>query len=181
MTEELSTPVDFLSLPLAFPQVSILSYDLIPSILFQDLPNAMNAAEITDKLGLHSLRNRNWYIQVRIFYDRTSLFPLGYKGRRICFEIRAKADTSLEANIVIVYYLAIIFFLYLQLLAVANMYFLFKASVQLQMISVASIVSTRKKQIIYLIFRLHVPPLAKDFTKAWIGCQTSWRMPIAKK
>ena len=30
----------------------------------QDLPNAMNAAEITDKLGLHSLRNRNWYIQV---------------------------------------------------------------------------------------------------------------------
>lgn len=30
----------------------------------QDLPNAMNAAEITDKLGLHSLRNRLWYIQV---------------------------------------------------------------------------------------------------------------------
>lgn len=29
----------------------------------QDLPNAMNAAEITDKLGLHSLRNRNWFIQ----------------------------------------------------------------------------------------------------------------------
>ncbi|XP_020625090.1 ADP-ribosylation factor 1-like 2 [Orbicella faveolata] len=29
----------------------------------QDLPNAMNAAEITDKLGLHSLRNRSWYIQ----------------------------------------------------------------------------------------------------------------------
>ncbi|CAO3702458.1 unnamed protein product [Rhizopus stolonifer] len=27
------------------------------------LPNAMNAAEITDKLGLHSLRNRRWYIQ----------------------------------------------------------------------------------------------------------------------
>jgi hypothetical protein len=31
----------------------------------QDLPNAMNAAEITDKLGLHSLRQRGWYIQVR--------------------------------------------------------------------------------------------------------------------
>uniref|UniRef100_A0A3Q2PE50 ADP-ribosylation factor 1 n=1 Tax=Fundulus heteroclitus TaxID=8078 RepID=A0A3Q2PE50_FUNHE len=29
----------------------------------QDLPNAMNAAELTDKLNLHSLRNRNWYIQ----------------------------------------------------------------------------------------------------------------------
>ena len=30
----------------------------------QDLPNAMNAAEITDKLGLHNMKNRNWYIQV---------------------------------------------------------------------------------------------------------------------
>ncbi|KAL0543095.1 hypothetical protein IC582_018182 [Cucumis melo] len=29
----------------------------------QDLPNAMTVAEITDKLGLHSLRNRRWYIQ----------------------------------------------------------------------------------------------------------------------
>ncbi|KAI6188963.1 ADP-ribosylation factor 1-like protein [Aphelenchoides besseyi] len=29
----------------------------------QDLPNAMNAAEVTDKLGLHQMRNRNWYIQ----------------------------------------------------------------------------------------------------------------------
>ena len=31
----------------------------------QDLPQAMNPAEITDKLGLHNMRNRNWYIQVR--------------------------------------------------------------------------------------------------------------------
>lgn len=29
----------------------------------QDLPNAMNAAEITDRLGLHNMRNRQWYIQ----------------------------------------------------------------------------------------------------------------------
>lgn len=29
----------------------------------QDLPNAMNAAEITEKLGLNSMRNRPWYIQ----------------------------------------------------------------------------------------------------------------------
>nr|XP_043639950.1 ADP-ribosylation factor 2-like [Erigeron canadensis] len=29
----------------------------------QDLPNAMNSAEITDKLGLHSLQHRNWHIQ----------------------------------------------------------------------------------------------------------------------
>lgn len=31
----------------------------------QDLPNAMSAAEITDKLGLHGLRQRTWFIQVR--------------------------------------------------------------------------------------------------------------------
>ena len=30
----------------------------------QDLPNAMNAAEITDKLGLHGLRQRTWFFQV---------------------------------------------------------------------------------------------------------------------
>ncbi|KAI3813378.1 hypothetical protein L1987_18100 [Smallanthus sonchifolius] len=29
----------------------------------QDLPNAMKISEITDKLGLHSLRNRRWYVQ----------------------------------------------------------------------------------------------------------------------
>ncbi|KEP55349.1 ADP-ribosylation factor Arf1 [Rhizoctonia solani 123E] len=29
----------------------------------QDLPNAMNASEITDKLGLHGLRQRTWFIQ----------------------------------------------------------------------------------------------------------------------
>jgi signal recognition particle receptor subunit beta len=30
----------------------------------QDLPNAMSAAHITENLGLHGLRQRNWYIQV---------------------------------------------------------------------------------------------------------------------
>jgi ADP-ribosylation factor protein 1 len=34
----------------------------------QDLPNAMNAAEITDKLGLHGLRQRTWYIQVGLLF-----------------------------------------------------------------------------------------------------------------
>jgi len=29
----------------------------------QDLPNAMTAAEITDKIGLHSIRQRHWFIQ----------------------------------------------------------------------------------------------------------------------
>ena len=36
----------------------------------QDLPNAMNAAEITDKLGLHSLRQRHWYVST--IFCRTS-------------------------------------------------------------------------------------------------------------
>merc|ERR1712184_163843 len=29
----------------------------------QDLPNAMSAAEVTEKLGLHSMRSRQWFIQ----------------------------------------------------------------------------------------------------------------------
>merc|ERR1711925_43681 len=29
----------------------------------QDLPNSQTAAEVTDKLGLHNLRNRQWFIQ----------------------------------------------------------------------------------------------------------------------
>jgi ADP-ribosylation factor protein 1 len=29
----------------------------------QDLPQAMSAAEVTDKLGLQQMRNRNWFIQ----------------------------------------------------------------------------------------------------------------------
>lgn len=29
----------------------------------QDLPNAMTASELTEKLGLNQLRNRTWYIQ----------------------------------------------------------------------------------------------------------------------
>ena len=29
----------------------------------QDLPQAMSVAEVTDKLGLHNVRNRKWYLQ----------------------------------------------------------------------------------------------------------------------
>lgn len=51
----------------------------------QDLPNAMNAAEITDKLGLHSLRQRSWYIQATCatsgdgLYEGTSNFVLVFE------------------------------------------------------------------------------------------------------
>ena len=55
---------------LSFPSVilSRRNYELRDAVLLvfankQDLPNAMNAAEITDKLGLNSLRQRHWYIQ----------------------------------------------------------------------------------------------------------------------
>ena len=41
----------------------------------QDLPNAMNAAEITDKLGLHGLRQRTWYIQVGLCSNNPNPFP----------------------------------------------------------------------------------------------------------
>jgi ADP-ribosylation factor protein 1 len=37
--------------------------DELHRMLNEDLPNAMSAAEITDKLGLHSLRQRHWFIQ----------------------------------------------------------------------------------------------------------------------
>merc|ERR1711979_172363 len=29
----------------------------------QDLPNSLTAAEVAEKLGLHSMRNRQWFIQ----------------------------------------------------------------------------------------------------------------------
>jgi len=29
----------------------------------KDLPNAMSAAEVTDKLGLHNMHNRQWFLQ----------------------------------------------------------------------------------------------------------------------
>jgi len=36
---------------------------LLTCLLTLDLPNAMSAAEMTEKLGLHGLRHRQWYIQ----------------------------------------------------------------------------------------------------------------------
>ncbi|KAF6768442.1 hypothetical protein AHF37_05829 [Paragonimus kellicotti] len=40
----------------------------------QDLPQAMGAAEITDKLGLHALRNRTWYIQATCATNGNGLY-----------------------------------------------------------------------------------------------------------
>lgn len=47
----------------------------------QDLPNAMNAAEITDKLGLHGLRQRTWYIQVSKI-NRSLMRPVTYETKQ---------------------------------------------------------------------------------------------------
>lgn len=51
----------------------------------QDLPNAMNAAEITDKLGLHSLRQRTWYIQATCATSGDGLYEgLEWVSRPCC-------------------------------------------------------------------------------------------------
>ena len=56
----------------------------------QDLPNAMNAAEITDKLGLHSLRQRHWCVfhqpHVTLLDNQASVLasrPSSYTARLI--------------------------------------------------------------------------------------------------
>jgi len=40
----------------------------------QDLPNAMAVSELTDKLGLHGLRNRTWYVQATCATQGTGLY-----------------------------------------------------------------------------------------------------------
>ena len=40
----------------------------------QDLPHAMSAAELTDKLELHKLRNRRWYTQACCATTRDGLY-----------------------------------------------------------------------------------------------------------
>uniref|UniRef100_A0A674N7Y2 ARF GTPase 5 n=1 Tax=Takifugu rubripes TaxID=31033 RepID=A0A674N7Y2_TAKRU len=40
----------------------------------QDLPNAMGVSELTDKLGLHSLRSRTWYVQATCATQGTGLY-----------------------------------------------------------------------------------------------------------
>jgi len=48
----------------------------IPLLIFankQDLPYGMDTTELTDKLNLHSLSNRNWHIQATHTLDGTGL------------------------------------------------------------------------------------------------------------
>lgn len=60
----------------------------------QDLPNAMNAAEITDKLGLHSLRQRHWYIQARAGRQlRAAALKMGRDCEGLCSQ-RSQAGSN---------------------------------------------------------------------------------------
>ena len=59
----------------------------------QDLPNAMNAAEITDKLGLHSLRQRSWYIQATCATSGDGLYE-GISDSALLFAMNADAASS---------------------------------------------------------------------------------------
>ncbi|XP_056138678.1 ADP-ribosylation factor 4 [Lampris incognitus] len=40
----------------------------------QDLPNALSVSELTDKLGLQSLRSRTWYVQATCATQGTGLY-----------------------------------------------------------------------------------------------------------
>nr|XP_020469936.1 ADP-ribosylation factor 4-like [Monopterus albus] len=40
----------------------------------QDLPNALSVSELTDKLGLHALRNRTWHIESTCATQGTGLY-----------------------------------------------------------------------------------------------------------
>jgi len=40
----------------------------------QDLPNALSTSELTEKLGLHQLRGRKWYVQAACATQGTGLY-----------------------------------------------------------------------------------------------------------
>lgn len=40
----------------------------------QDLPNALSVSEMTEKLGLHNLRGRKWYVQASCAMQGTGLY-----------------------------------------------------------------------------------------------------------
>ncbi|KAK8957276.1 ADP-ribosylation factor 2 [Platanthera zijinensis] len=61
----------------------------------QDLPNAMNAAEITDKLGLQSLRQRHWYIQSTCATSGEGLYEgLDWLSNNIANKLQPAAASS---------------------------------------------------------------------------------------
>ena len=68
----------------------------------QDLPNAMSAAEVTDRLGLHALHHQRWYIQACCATRGDGLYEgldwlsrtLSQKNRRISTVNRVNRRTT---------------------------------------------------------------------------------------
>ncbi|KAF5746598.1 ADP-ribosylation factor 2-like isoform X1 [Tripterygium wilfordii] len=75
----------------------------------QDLPNAMNAAEITDKLGLHSLRQRHWYIQSTCATSGEGLYEgLDWLSNNIANKVRIDGCHTLRTLIRRAYWLRLV-------------------------------------------------------------------------
>jgi len=62
----------------------------------QDLPQAMNPAEITDKLGLHNMRNRNWYIQVSHTAEQADFLASALLTCFSCFNTRSTQNICVK-------------------------------------------------------------------------------------
>ncbi|CAK9170792.1 unnamed protein product [Ilex paraguariensis] len=60
--------------PPSLPSDELIDAKLLVFANKQDLPNAMTAAEITDKLGLHSLGQRCWHIHNTSAISREGLY-----------------------------------------------------------------------------------------------------------
>ena len=58
-----SALVEVASSPDNNPQQRLVVWPRFVEANKQDLPQAMTAAEVTEKLGLHNLRHRQWFIQ----------------------------------------------------------------------------------------------------------------------
>jgi len=67
----------------------------------QDLPNAMSVAEMTNELGLHSLRNREWYIQSACGYTGDGLYEgLDWLSRTLALKKKENKRAASDSNAV---------------------------------------------------------------------------------
>merc|ERR1711920_263760 len=68
----------------------------------QDLPNAMTAGEVTEKIGLHNLRQRQWYIQSACATTGDGLYEVSIGSLAPCQARNEKfACRSAWANVVL--------------------------------------------------------------------------------
>jgi len=65
----------------------------------QDLPNAMLASEVTEKLGLHRIRNRRWFLQPSCATTGDGLYEgLDWLARTLSQQKRGGGDASDRVN-----------------------------------------------------------------------------------